>query len=158
MGKTYTMPQFVEISISADCVNATRTDITAGRHGMVIDEPPARHGNDEGMLPLQALMSALAGCSHVVAGVSAKEIGFDFQAAKIDVRASFDTRCFTGDAKVSPPFPDIKMTIAADTDATEAQLEELKQQLRWRCPVYATFLAAGTNIIGDWVLNRPDGN
>ena len=35
-------------------------NITAGKHTMIIDEPTSRHGNDEGMLPLQALMASLA--------------------------------------------------------------------------------------------------
>jgi hypothetical protein len=31
------MPQFVKIPVTAECPNPTRSDITAGKHTMVID-------------------------------------------------------------------------------------------------------------------------
>jgi uncharacterized OsmC-like protein len=155
MGKTYTTQQFVDIKVSADCPNRTRSDIAAGRHKVVIDEPPARHGNDEGMLPLQALIASLASCSHVVASVTAREIGFNFIDSKIEVSGRFDTRCFTGDAQVTPLFTDITITVHARCDAGAEQFEDFKQQLRWRCPVFATFLAASTKIHENWLLDTP---
>ena len=65
------MPQFVKIPVTAECPNPTRSDITAGNHTMIIDEPASRHGNDEGMLPLQALMASLASCAILLAPVRA---------------------------------------------------------------------------------------
>lgn len=144
------MPQFVKIPVTAECPNPTRSDITAGNHSMIIDEPTSRHGNDEGMLPLQALMASLASCTHVVANQIASELGIIFRDSHIAVTGKFDTRCYTGETKVDPPFPEIEMTVTLATDATEAQLEDLKTQLRWRCPVAATFSGAGTRINETW--------
>lgn len=144
------MPQFVKIPVTANCPNPTRSDIVAGNHTMIIDEPASRHGNDEGMLPLQALMASLASCTHVVANQIASELGIVFRDSHISVAGKFDTRCFTGETPVDPPFPEIDMTVAVATDATEAQLEDLKAQLRWRCPVAATFACAGTKINEVW--------
>lgn len=144
------MPQFVKIPVTAECPNHTRSDITAGKHSMIIDEPVARHGNDEGMLPLQALMASLASCTHVVANQIASELGVEFRDSHIAIAGTFDTRCYTGEAKVDPPFPEIDMTVTLATDATDAQLEDLKEQLRWRCPVAATFSGAGTKINEIW--------
>lgn len=148
------MPQFVKIPVTAECPNPTRSDITAGNHTMIIDEPASRHGNDEGMLPLQALMAALASCTHVVANQIASELGIVFRDSHIAVTGKFDTRCFTGETPVDPPFPEIDMTVTVATDATEAQLEDLKAQLRWRCPVAATFNGAGTKINEVWDVTR----
>lgn len=148
------MPQFVKIPVTASCPNPTRSDITAGRHSLVIDEPPSRHGNDEGMLPLQALMASLASCTHVVANQIASELGITFRDSDISITGTFDTRCYTGISKVDPPFPEIDMKIVLETDATEAQLEDLKAQLRWRCPVAATFAGAGTRINETWDIRR----
>ena len=149
------MPQFVKIPVTADCPNHTRSNITAGNHGMVIDEPRSRHGNDEGMLPLQALMASLASCTHVVANQIASELGIVFRDSHIAIEGTFDTRCYTGVAKVDPPFPEIDMTVTLATDATDAQLEDLKEQLRWRCPVAATFSGAGTKINETWNVSPP---
>lgn len=148
------MPQFVKIPVTATCPNPTRSDIAAGRHSMVIDEPRSRHGNDEGMLPLQALMASLASCTHVVANQIASELGITFRDSDISITGTFDTRCYAGVAKVDPPFPEIEMKIVLETDATDAQLEDLKAQLRWRCPVAATFSAAGTRINETWEILR----
>ena len=136
------------------CPNPTRSDITAGNHTMIIDEPASRHGNDEGMLPLQALMASLASCTHVVANQIASELGIAFRDSHIAVTGKFDTRCFTGETPVNPPFPEIDMTVTVETDGTEAQLEDLKAQLRWRCPVAATFSGAGTKISEVWNITR----
>lgn len=148
------MPQFVNIPVTAECPNPTRSDISAGNHTLIIDEPPSRHGNDEGMLPLQALMASLASCTHVVANQIASELGIVFRDSHIAVTGKFDTRCFTGEAKVNPPFPEVDMVVTLETDASEAQLEDLKEQLRWRCPVAATFSGAGTVINETWNVTR----
>jgi putative redox protein len=148
------MPQFVKIPVTAECPNPTRSDITAGKHTMVIDEPVARHGNDEGMLPLQALMASLASCTHVVANQIASELGIHFRDSHIAATGTFDTRCYTGEAKVDPPFPEIDLTVTVATNATDAQMEDLKAQLRWRCPVAATFTGAGTKINETWNVTR----
>jgi putative redox protein len=150
------MPQFVNIPVTAQCPNPTRSDITAGSHTMVIDEPPSRHGNDDGMLPLQALMAALASCTHVVANQIASELGVTFRDSHIAVTGKFDSRCFTGISPVDPPFPEIDMTVTVATDATDAQIEDLKTQLRWRCPVAATFSGAGTVINEVWEVTSPE--
>ena len=86
------MPQFVKIRVTSSCPNPTRSDITAGNHTMLIDEPASRHGNDEGMLPLQALMAALASCTHVVANQIASELGITFRDSDIAATGKFDTR------------------------------------------------------------------
>lgn len=148
------MPQFVKIPVTAECPNPTRSDITAGKHAMIIDEPPSRHGNDEGMLPLQALMASLASCTHVVANQIASELGIVFRDSHIAVTGKFDTRCFTGETRVDPPFPEVDLTVTLETDASDAQLEDLKEQLRWRCPVAATFNCAGTKINETWNITR----
>ena len=93
------MPQFVWIPVPAGCPNPTRSDITAGKQRIVIDEPTSRHGNDEGMLPLQALMASLASCTLVVANQIASELGIVFRDSHNAMTGTFDTRCYTGEAK-----------------------------------------------------------
>lgn len=147
----YKMPQFVRIAVEGLCPNPTRTDIRAGRHEIVIDEPPIRHGKDEGMLPLQALMASFAACTHAVVNVIAQELKLDFRDSAVDVDAKFDTRGYTGDADVSPPFPEVDLTVKFSSTASVDDLEELKAQLRWRCPVSAQLRAAGTKINENWI-------
>ncbi len=95
-------------------------------------------------------MAALASCTHVVANLIASELGIVFRDSHIAMTGTFDIRCYTGEAKVDPPFPEIDMTVTLPTDATDEQLDDLKVQLRWRCPVAATFSGAGTKINEIW--------
>lgn len=150
MGKMK-MPQFVRIAVQGDCPNSTRMDIRAGRHTMIIDEPSQRHGGDEGMLPLEALMASFASCTHVVANTIARDMEIDFQNISIEADGKFDTRGYTGDANPAPPFPEIDLTIHYSSTATREQLSDLQEQLRWRCPVSALLRAAGVSIHENWI-------
>ena len=147
------MPDNVTLRVSGKTANATRTDTTAGRHTLVMDEPEFRHGNDEGMLPLQALMCSLAGCTNVVAHWIAGDLGIEIREMSFDIAATLDTRSITGIKTADPPFPEIDFAIEVTTTGTADQIAELQEQLRWRCPVAATFHLAGTVVNERWTVH-----
>ncbi len=148
------IPDNVTLRVSGRAPNATRTDTVAGRHALVMDEPVARHGNDEGMLPLQALMCSLAGCTNVVANWIAGDLGIEIRDMSFDIAATLDTRSITGVERVDPPFREIEFAIEVTTTGTEGQIAELREQLRWRCPVAATCHLAGTTINERWTVHH----
>ena len=151
------IPKNVTLRVSGHTANATRTDTTAGRHALVMDEPDDRHGNDEGMLPLQALMCSLAGCTNVVANWIADDLGIEIRDMSFDIAATLDTTSITGTGRVDPPFPEIDFAVEVTTTGTDQQIAELAEQLRWRCPVAATFHLAGTRIKERWTVHRVSG-
>ncbi len=148
------IPDNVTLRVSGRAPNATRTDTVAGHHAFVMDEPQQRHGNDEGMLPLQALMCSLAGCTNVVANWIASDLGIDIRDMSFDIAATLDTRSITGAERVDPPFPEIDFAVEVTTTGTAGQIDELREQLRWRCPVAATFHLAGTAINERWTVHH----
>lgn len=148
------IPDNVILRVSGQTPNATRTDTVAGRHSFTMDEPKERHGNDEGMLPLQALMCSLAGCTNVVANWVAGDLGIEIRDLSFDIAATLDTRSITGAERVDPPFPEIDFAIEVTTTGTEDQIAELREQLQWRCPVAATFHLAGTKINETWTVHH----
>jgi len=148
------MPRTVTIRVAADCPSGTRTDVAAGRHTMTMDEPPARHGRDEGLLPLQALMGSLCGCSNVVANWIAADLGIALSGMSFEVAATLDTNSITGKERSDPPFPEIELKVEVTATGTDAQIAALKEQLAWRCPVSATFRLAGTKIDETWTVHR----
>ena len=101
----------VTLRVSGRAPSATRTDTNAGRHALVMDEPEQRHGNDAGMLPLQALMCSLAGCTNVVANWIAGDLGIEIRDMSFDIAAMLDTRSIAGVERVDPPFPEIEFAI-----------------------------------------------
>ncbi len=148
------MPSNVTLRVSGRAPNATRTDTVAGSHALVMDEPQHRHGNDEGMLPLQALMCSLAGCTNVVANWIAGDLGIEIRDMSFDIAATLDTRSIAGVERVDPPFPEIDFAVEVTTTGTDDQIAELREQLRWRCPVAATFQLAGTTINESWTVHH----
>ena len=148
------MPDSVTLRVSGRAPSATRTDTNAGRHALVMDEPEQRHGNDEGMLPLQALMCSLAGCTNVVANWIAGDLGIEIRDMSFDIAATLDTRSIAGVERVDPPFPEIDFAVEVTTTGTADQIDELREQLQWRCPVAATFHLAGTAINERWTVHH----
>ena len=147
------MPRYVPIRVSAKCASQTRTEITARKHSMVIDEPPERHGKDEGMLPLEVLMASFAGCTNTIVNWTARDMGIELKDISIDITGTLDTNSVTGAAPADPPFPEIELNIELTTSATPAQMAALQKDLRWRCPVSATLRAAGSKINEDWIIH-----
>jgi len=150
----YRLPQYVWVKVEGRFPNPTRTDIVAGRHRLVLDELPSRRGNDDGMLPLQALMAALASCIHVAANAIAQEMHIEFTDSRIVADGKFDTRGFTGELETVLPLPEVDLTVSFSSTAQASEIEELRRQLRWRCPVSAQLRAAGTVINEDWKWTR----
>ncbi len=151
------LPDHVTLRVSGRSPNATRTDTTAGRHALVMDEPAQRHGDDAGMLPLQALMCSLAGCTNVVANWIAADLGIEIRDMSYDIAATLDTRSITGVERADPPFPEIDFAVEVTTTGSADQIAELRDQLAWRCPVAATFHLAGTTINERWTVHHVSG-
>lgn len=140
----------VPVRVSATCHGLTRSDIAARHHTLVIDEPESRHGNDAGMLPLEALMASLAGCTHVIANKIAGEMGFELHDVRIDVCGMLDHRGIAGQEALDVPFPRVRFDVALKTSATPNLMFRLQEALRWRCPVLALLRAAGSEVSETW--------
>ena len=148
-------PKHNLIRVNGVGVNATRTDMFAGpdnEFSVVMDEPPERHGNNEGMWPLHAFMSGYAGCTNVIMNIIAKELGITFSDIKFGISGYLDPRGYTGAEKLSIPFSKIRISIDGRASGNVDQIENLKSQLTWRCPAAATLYAAGIEIEEDWRL------
>jgi len=64
-----------------------RTDVSAGRHALVVDEPVSVGGTDAGPTPYEFLLSALAGCTLMTLRMYADRKGWPLEGAKIQLRS-----------------------------------------------------------------------
>ena len=62
-----------------------RTDIQAGRHALVADEPAALDGADAGPAPYELLTSALAACTAITLRMYAARKGWPLAGIEVDV-------------------------------------------------------------------------
>ena len=147
----------IPIRVSATATNATRTDMTAGRTGefhLTCDEPPERHGNNEGMLPLEAFLSGYIACSHVIMNMIAAELDIRFDDLKFRATGYLNPKGYMGVERIRAPFSRVTLQVAGTVAGDLAKLDQLKSQLRWRCPAAATFESAGTEVQETWDLEE----
>lgn len=92
------------------------------------------------------LLQALIGCAGVTLAAVATAIGVVIRDSKIDAAGDLDFRGTLGvDKTAAVGFTAIRMTVALDTYANDAQLETLKKLTDRYCVVYQT-LAKGVPI------------
>lgn len=128
-----------------------RSDLNAGKHTVIIDEPANMGGTDTAADPLATLLSALAGCENVIANLVAKEINFDLSGIEFDVKGLIDPRGLMGDKSVQPYFEKVTIEAKVKTTETQDRIDELQRLTDERCPVYTTFKAAGIELEPKWV-------
>ena len=72
------------------------------------------------------------------------------QGGPLELVAHFDTRGFLGTEDIDTQFPQIELKADIKTDASAAQIDELKARLATRCPVSAILRKSGTEVIETW--------
>ena len=145
-------PMQIPIRVTASVPNATRADITARAFTLICDEPPERHGDNEGMLPLEAFLAGYVACSNVIMNMIAAELKISFSGMTLKAVGYLDPRGYTGTEKLAAPFVRLRLTISGRVGGQTERLDDLKSQLRWRCPAAATFISAGTEVEEIWEL------
>ena len=151
----FDMPDIFKITVKGACPSHGRTDVSARKHTVLIDEPPSRGGTDMGASPLETLLASFAGCTNVIATAIAEEMDLDFKMISVEVAGSLDTRGFRNVADVSVPFPKVELKVDVAGDLSESQVDALKTELGKRCPVSVIFRQAGSEIIETWNVTKP---
>lgn len=127
-----------------------KTELKAGNHTVILDEPPKMGGQDAGPDPLTTLLSALAGCENVLANIVAKELNFDLQGIEFQIKGQIDPRGFMGDPHIKPYFEKMNIVVKVQTSESQERIKQLQQGTDSRCPVFTTLKAAGVELISTW--------
>ena len=135
------------------CPNPTLTKVSVRDFEILIDEPPSNHGNDEGAQPLEYMLASLAGCSNVIINKIASENNITLLDMEVDVVGVCDTRGIFGVESIKVPFPEVRLTIRGTTRNSEDDMELLREQLAWRCPVKVIIQESGSVIKETWDIN-----
>lgn len=145
----------IRVQVEGHCPTMSLTELRMRGHAFVVDEPPSRHGTDVGPTPLETMLGALVACTNVIARRIAHERGIALQFRRIGCEGMLDHRGIDDAAEVPVPFPDIRLTLEAETDADAAQLESLRTELERRCPMSVILREAGSRIALDWQTFAP---
>jgi uncharacterized OsmC-like protein len=127
----------MKVLIRGKSQNATRMNLTAGKFNMVIDEPPALGGADEGPSPVQVLLMSLAGCLNVTGHEVARQKGLKLNGMELKIEGVMNPCAFIGCSfEERAGFQQIKVTVEADMPgATPEEVDAWLAETESRCPV-----------------------
>jgi len=116
------------------------TNIQAGPHGLVADEPESVGGNDFGPDPYELLNSALGACTAMTLQMYARRKGWDLQDVTVHLSHSKETAYFqdaqdSGNAKSK--IDRFERIIELEGDLDDEQRQRLLQ-IADRCPIHRT--------------------
>ncbi len=113
-----------------------RTEGRFGHHVVIVDEPNAFGGEDSAANPAEVLLAALGTslsvtlrCHAALLGIAVGRISVEL-AGDLDIRGFFDT-----DPAIRSGFPDIKLKVAVESQATPEHLAQLLRATDRGCPV-----------------------
>lgn len=148
----------VRMQMQSTAGSHSRTDVEVRDVASVIDEPLERGGTNQGLSPTETMMAALLGCTNVITHKVAAANGVDIQAMDIRLEADFDRRGVLLQQEVDVPFPKVTLHIDVTTEADEASLETIRQQLGMFCPVSKVIRQSGSVVEEIWTVHRPGGS
>jgi len=126
-------------------------------HRIIIDEPENLGGTDQGMNPVELLLSSLGACQAIVARTYAKKFDIDLKNFWVELEGDIDTDGFLGKSDVRPGFQQIRYTFHIETDAPEDKVNAYKNYIESHCPV-GDSLGIGVDLISQKVIVEAQTN
>ncbi len=118
-----------------------RTEILAGGHALVADEPASLGGADEGPGPYELLLASLGACKAITLRMYADRKGWALERVAVSLRhsrrhADDCERCDESEPRLE--HIDVELQLVGDLDdAQRARLAEIAD----RCPVHRTIMS-----------------
>ena len=142
----------VQMKVNATGETHARSRVRARDVEAIIDEPPERDGTNLGLTPTETLMASLIGCTNVITKRIAHGMGVETGEMEVNLTANFDRRGTMLMEEIERPFTDIVMDITIATDATAAQMDDIKRDLAMYCPIAKVIRGSGVTITENWTV------
>jgi len=117
---------------------------------VVIDEPVARGGTNDGPSPTAAAYASLVGCTNVIGNKCAHKLGIDIGNLSFEMEVDFDRRGVLLMEEVDVPFTAIRLTVTSDGAASENELAQVAAETAKFCAISKLFEKSGTNLAINW--------
>ncbi|MGE7667891.1 OsmC family protein [Ureibacillus composti] len=146
-----TTKQLINIGTSGIWEGNLKTSVSARDFSpFIVDEPEYLGSTNDGPNPIEYVLGGLTGCTSVMIGLIAKEKNFSFQGVEFKNNGTIDTRGMKGVEGVSPHFQTVNFEAIFTTDESDSRIEELKEEVEKRCPVFNLIKDAGVTIESNW--------
>jgi uncharacterized OsmC-like protein len=105
-------------------------------HGPILsDEPALLAGGDSAPNPVEYVLAALGSCLAVGYAASAAARGIELRSLDIELAGTLDLRVFLGVAEGNAGYDRIELTTHVDSDADDAELQQLHEHVVRTSPV-----------------------
>ena len=131
-------PDKTRAAVHADSrlVEAFRSHVRVRDFEVVVDQPENMASTDRGPRPSEYVLAALAACHEVTYRLYADALGIDLKDVAVSVTGVSDARGFFAlDEDVPAGFSEVHGTISIDSDASDEDIERLRQAVNRHCPV-----------------------
>lgn len=133
------------IKASAESMVGLKVKATANNHEIILDEPRADGGTNQGMNPMEALLSALGGCKVIVAQSYAKMHKIKLKSIRIDFEGEFDPNGYLGkDPNAKIGYSKIIEHFHIEADNTPEEIHTFIDFVSNTCPVNDTLTQPAT--------------
>lgn len=127
----------MKVLVTGESENPTKLKIKSGTFSLIIDEPKAMGGTNEGPSPIQVLLMSLAGCLNVTGHEIARQKGLTLHGMKLRIEGIMNPCTFLGCSfEERAGFQTIDVKVDADFEgASREQVAEWLKETEERCPV-----------------------
>jgi len=138
------------IRLTGTGTSHSRSETHADGLDVIIDEPVARGGTNDGPAPTVAAYAALVGCTNVIGNKCADKLGVDIGHLTFEMEVDFDRRGVLLMEEVDVPFKAVRLDVAADGPASEEELAAVARETEKFCPIAKLYEQAGTDLTVTW--------
>jgi uncharacterized OsmC-like protein len=126
--------------VSGSGSGAVASEIVAGRHRFLVDEPGSLAGDDVAASPVEYALGALISCQIVVYRLYAQALGIVVDDIAIDAEGDLDARRLFGiDETVRAGFGAVRLNVRLTGPETEERYQQLRKAVDAHCPVLDLF-------------------
>lgn len=130
------MAKMKTVGVEAKLDDKFRIEVKAANHVMIVDQPKAGGGADEGPTPLEYLFASIAGCVGTVARIVAMQKRIELRGMDMKMEGAFDMETLLGKGRENRPgFTGIKVMLHIDADMSREEKEAFIREVEDRCPV-----------------------
>ena len=138
------------IKLAGRGTSHARSEVEIDGNVVVIDEPIARGGTNEGPSPTATAYSALIGCTNVIGNRCAEKLGVNVGNLAFVMEVDFDRRGVQLIEEIDVPFTNIRLQVTSDGPASQDDLDQVAAETARFCPIAKLFENAGTKLTVTW--------
>ena len=126
----------INVVIESKNQGGFETKIFIREHELISDQPFGFNGQNKGPKPSELVLAALAACQETTYRIFAEDMGIHIGKISVQLRGTQDLRGFMAmDDETPAGFANIVGQIFIQSDASEEELELLRQRVDRHCPV-----------------------